>query len=162
EFAERTAILPPASGPSAHDLGAARGSSPRTPEVIPQVVPVGVPLPGPEADPGVGELACSPAAAKVVRTVAGPAGGRGAELDATTPCAAPSVKRRLRRKPGERPLVRERPCCPVHAGPMLVGRTVGRVQYRYCRVPGCRESCTTLRALHPHKGHLPEPTRRVG
>ena len=96
-----------------------------------------------------------------------PAGGaevelRGGDLGTATTLAAPSVKRRLRRKASERPSVRDRPCCPVHAVPMLVGRTVGRVQYRYCQVPGCRESCTTLRALHPHKGRLPEPGRRVG
>ena len=110
----------------------------------------------------VGELAFPP-----TQPEAAPVGGaevelRGDDLGTATTLAAPSVKRRLRRKASERPSVRDRPCCPVHAVPMLVGRTVGRVQYRYCQVPGCRESCTTLRALHPHKGRLPEPVRRVG
>ena len=45
-----------------------------------------------------------------------------------------------------------RPLCPVHGLALLVGRTVGTVQYRYCRVPGCHESRTTLREKSPHKG----------
>ncbi|MFN0051314.1 MAG: hypothetical protein ACKV0T_03935 [Planctomycetales bacterium] len=38
-----------------------------------------------------------------------------------------------------------RPRCPHHDVPMLVGRTKGKLQYRYCNVPGCDESRRTRR-----------------
>lgn len=44
-----------------------------------------------------------------------------------------------------------RPRCPEHGGEMLVGRTVGCVQYRYCRVEGCGCAATTFRSDAPHK-----------
>jgi len=34
---------------------------------------------------------------------------------------------------------------------MLVGRTVGAVQYRYCTVAGCTCAVTTFRSDAPHK-----------
>lgn len=34
---------------------------------------------------------------------------------------------------------------------MLVGRTVGSVQYRYCKVEGCNCATTTFRSDAPHK-----------
>ena len=42
---------------------------------------------------------------------------------------------------------RPAPLCPVHGVSMLVRRTMGEVQYRYCSAPGCRESTRTRRAL---------------
>lgn len=44
-----------------------------------------------------------------------------------------------------------RPLCPEHGVSLLVKRTVGAVQYRYCQVPGCRHSMTTHRSFAPHK-----------
>ncbi|MFN9373854.1 MAG: hypothetical protein ACK6D3_18375 [Planctomycetaceae bacterium] len=44
-----------------------------------------------------------------------------------------------------------RPRCPRHGGEMLVGRTVGSVQYRYCTVTGCNCAVTTFRSDAPHK-----------
>lgn len=44
-----------------------------------------------------------------------------------------------------------RPRCPQHGGEMLVGRTVGSVQYRYCTVAGCNCAVTTFRSDAPHK-----------
>ena len=44
-----------------------------------------------------------------------------------------------------------RPRCPEHGGEMLVGRTVGSVQYRYCTVEGCTCATTTFRSDAPHK-----------
>jgi hypothetical protein len=46
---------------------------------------------------------------------------------------------------------RLRPHCPVHNVQLLVGRTVGAVQYRYCTVPGCHESIRTERKLKPDR-----------
>lgn len=45
----------------------------------------------------------------------------------------------------------DRPLCPIHGLAMLVGRTIQDVQYRYCRVEGCTQSCITMRARSPHK-----------
>lgn len=93
-----------------------------------------------------------------------PLAGSGGELAhhgaATATVSTATVKRRARRAAEATPVLRERPRCPVHGVPMLVGRTVAWVQYRYCQVPGCGESCTTNRALHPHKRRAPEPAQR--
>lgn len=48
-----------------------------------------------------------------------------------------------------------RPLCPVHGGPMLVKCVRKQVQYRYCPVPGCRESTRTFRELPPRKPVCP-------
>lgn len=40
---------------------------------------------------------------------------------------------------------RQRPVCPIHGVPLLVGRTRGRVQYRYCTIAGCHASMRTRR-----------------
>ncbi len=61
---------------------------------------------------------------------------------------APPRRRRGRART-QRGLVRPR--CPVHGGEMLVGRTVGCVQYRYCTVEGCPSAVTTFRSDAPHK-----------
>ncbi len=45
----------------------------------------------------------------------------------------------------------ERPVCPDHGLALLVGRTLGTVQYRYCRVEGCKQSRVTSREHSPHK-----------
>lgn len=37
------------------------------------------------------------------------------------------------------------PPCPVHGCAMIVECTRQGVQYLYCKVPGCRESCTRYR-----------------
>lgn len=50
--------------------------------------------------------------------------------------------------------VRCRPHCPIHGVQLLVGRTVGMVQYRYCTVPGCQESARTERKLRPDRREL--------
>ncbi len=41
--------------------------------------------------------------------------------------------------------------CPVHGVQLLVGRTVGALQYRYCTVTGCHESARTKRKLNPEQ-----------
>jgi hypothetical protein len=43
-------------------------------------------------------------------------------------------------------VVRPLPRCPIHDLPLLVGRTLREVQYRYCRVDGCKQSQRTFRA----------------
>lgn len=55
----------------------------------------------------------------------------------------------------------ERPVCSRHGLAMLVGRTVGSLQYRYCRVQGCQESQVTSRDAAPHKRWPPrnDPTQ---
>ena len=39
------------------------------------------------------------------------------------------------------------PLCPEHGVPMLVGRVVRRLQYRYCPIQNCCQSARTLRIL---------------
>lgn len=51
--------------------------------------------------------------------------------------------------PRSQGIVTSQPICPVHGVQLLVGRTVGTVQYRYCPVSGCHESARTRRALNP-------------
>lgn len=45
-----------------------------------------------------------------------------------------------------------RPVCPIHGVPLLVGRTRGRIQYRYCTISGCHESIRTRRQLPSMNG----------
>ena len=49
-------------------------------------------------------------------------------------------RRRVRPKP---PV----PVCPEHGIPMLVGRVVRRLQYRYCPIQGCSQSARTRRIV---------------
>ena len=44
---------------------------------------------------------------------------------------------------------------------MLVGRTVGAVQYRYCTVAGCDCAVTTYRSDAPHKRWPPASHQAV-
>ena len=44
---------------------------------------------------------------------------------------------------------------------MLVGRTVGAVQYRYCTVEGCDCAVTTYRSDAPHKRWPPASHQAV-
>jgi hypothetical protein len=66
-----------------------------------------------------------------------------------SPNGTPPPRRRRGRGRTQRGLVRPR--CPEHGGEMLVGRTVGSVQYRYCTVDGCPCATTTFRSDAPHK-----------
>jgi hypothetical protein len=50
-----------------------------------------------------------------------------------------------------------RPVCPLHDVPLLVGRTRGRIQYRYCPVAGCHESIRTVRQLPARTGAARAP-----
>lgn len=56
-------------------------------------------------------------------------------------------RKRIRPKP---PL----PLCPEHGVPLLVGRVMRQVQYRYCPIEGCRQSARTKRI---HRGRPPKP-----
>ncbi|MSR59519.1 MAG: hypothetical protein EXS05_18065 [Planctomycetaceae bacterium] len=47
----------------------------------------------------------------------------------------------------------QRPVCPAHGVPLLVGRTYGDVQYRYCTIEGCKHSICTKRP-RPHRPGL--------
>lgn len=52
---------------------------------------------------------------------------------------------------------RSRPRCPVHLTQLLVGRTLGTLQYRYCPVPGCRMSLRTRRLSFAEAPTEPAP-----
>ena len=60
------------------------------------------------------------------------------------------------------------PLCPEHGVPMLVGRVVRRLQYRYCPIPGCPQSARTMRIVlgRPRKAKAgltnDEPSGRSG
>jgi len=41
----------------------------------------------------------------------------------------------------------ERPLCPVHSVPMLVGRTKGKIRYCYCPIADCKQSCKVVRII---------------
>jgi hypothetical protein len=77
----------------------------------------------------------------------------------TGPKEGPPPARRRGRGRTQRGLVRPR--CPEHGGEMLVGRTVGSVQYRYCTVEGCPCATTTFRSDAPHK-RWPPPAHAPG
>jgi hypothetical protein len=70
-------------------------------------------------------------------------------VDSGSATASRPSRRRRARGRSQRGLVRPR--CPEHGGEMLVGRTVGCVQYRYCTVEGCPCAVTTFRSDAPHK-----------
>jgi hypothetical protein len=65
------------------------------------------------------------------------------EIPVTLTGGEPQPKRRRKRK-GSPP--KPKPLCPVHQIPMLVGRTLQSLQYRYCPHPDCRESKRTFRS----------------
>lgn len=52
------------------------------------------------------------------------------------------------------------PLCPEHGVPLLVGRVVRRVQYRYCPVEGCRQSARTWRIL-PGRPRKPKGNQKT-
>lgn len=105
-------------------------------------------------------------------TAAAPGDSRGSPLTAARPASDPALPQqgvlqsaengqrpanpsRKRRSKPQRRLVRPR--CAEHDRELLVGRTVGAVQYRYCPVPGCCSAETTFRGDAPHKRWPPDP-----
>lgn len=54
---------------------------------------------------------------------------------------------------------RPAPLCPVHGVPMLVRRTFGPFQYRYCTAAGCHQAARTVRRIPDHPAPpAPAPT----
>ena len=72
-----------------------------------------------------------------------------------------NTRQRHPRKRGRTQRGLVRPRCPEHGGEMLVGRTVGAVQYRYCTVAGCDCAVTTYRSDAPHKRWPPASHQAV-